>query len=565
MLSTNIGSAGGAVNTSGTNLAIDSDAQFADAGTIDNIAIGRNALNSTTDDATYNLAIGVDVLTANTTGDYNIGIGHKAMNLLIEGNKNIAIGAFALDYANDTAASGGAPFDNIAIGYQALTTLRGNDNTKNIAIGSEAMQASTGNTVTGNVCIGHKAGYNTSGDENVLIGLETAYNTDSDDNVCIGYRAEYNNTVGHRSIAIGTKASQAATGAGKGYYSVAIGFNAFHEANHTSHNGSIAIGYKAGYYVNPDTGSDSTAGNTLIGFKAGMDETNSQGVTTGRFNTAVGHQTLGANCGSSGNITGRSNTVIGYRSGWILKTSASYNTFMGAQSGVNVTTGDYNTAIGWKALAYDGSTALTGSSNVCVGFHSGRKLEGDGAENVFIGSYAGDACTTGDSNVSIGYASDVSAANNNQIAIGNGVVTDAADQLRIGDAANYLTFDFSSGGGTIAVTSDKRIKKDIVDTDLGIDFINKLRPVKFTPKNEFDYPDEFGLDKSGKRPEDPTERQDGLIAQEVKAVIDEMNVTFSGWSENLETRQQLEYSKFITPLIKAVQELSQQIEDLKKG
>ena len=52
MLNGMISSVSGKVDTSGTNLAVDSDAQFADAGTINNIAIGSNALNSTTDAAT---------------------------------------------------------------------------------------------------------------------------------------------------------------------------------------------------------------------------------------------------------------------------------------------------------------------------------------------------------------------------------------------------------------------------------------------------------------------------------------------------------------------------------
>ena len=45
--------------------------------------------------------------------------------------------------------------------------------------------------------------------------------------------------------------------------------------------------------------------------------------------------------------------------------------------------------------------------------------------------------------------------------------------------------------------------------------------------------------------------------------MDNLNINFSGWDEDPDTRQSLQYSMFIVPLIKAVQELSQQIEELK--
>ena len=122
-----------------------------------------------------------------------------------------------------------------------------------------------------------------------------------------------------------------------------------------------------------------------------------------------------------------------------------------------------------------------------------------------------------------------------------------------------MEFDFSGGGGTTTWTSDARVKKDISDTDLGLDFINKLRPVKYIAKNMFDYPDVFEVNKDGKRPSDPTKVQDGLIAHEVKAVMDELDVTFSGWVINKDTRQRLDFTRFTIPLIKAIQELSAKV------
>ena len=53
----------------------------------------------------------------------------------------------------------------------------------------------------------------------------------------------------------------------------------------------------------------------------------------------------------------------------------------------------------------------------------------------------------------------------------------------------------------------------------------------------------------------------GLIAQEVKAVLDSKNITdFNGWSEDKKDgSQSISYEMFIIPLLKAVQELSAKV------
>jgi len=58
----------------------------------------------------------------------------------------------------------------------------------------------------------------------------------------------------------------------------------------------------------------------------------------------------------------------------------------------------------------------------------------------------------------------------------------------------------------------------------------------------------------------------GLIAQEVKASLDKLGIEdFAGWDEQEGTgMQSLSKSMFVFPLIKAVQELSAELEELKK-
>ena len=58
----------------------------------------------------------------------------------------------------------------------------------------------------------------------------------------------------------------------------------------------------------------------------------------------------------------------------------------------------------------------------------------------------------------------------------------------------------------------------------------------------------------------------GMIAQDVKAALDKAGVdTFGGWSEDSDDgSQEISQEMFVHPLIKAVQELSAEVEQLKQ-
>ena len=96
-------------------------------------------------------------------------------------------------------------------------------------------------------------------------------------------------------------------------------------------------------------------------------------------------------------------------------------------------------------------------------------------------------------------------------------------------------------------------------------FINDLRPVtfKWKAKSEIDpaLPD---YDADATEPKH-TEKLYGLIAQEVKEALDKHGITdFGGWDENQETGvQAVSQAMFVYPLIKAVQELSAEVDALK--
>ena len=122
-------------------------------------------------------------------------------------------------------------------------------------------------------------------------------------------------------------------------------------------------------------------------------------------------------------------------------------------------------------------------------------------------------------------------------------------------------------------TSDRNTKDNITDTDLGLPFINKLTPKSYKFKGK-------------------TRTHYGLIAQDVETVLSDISKPTSGFAGFIKsdvpvdyytqhdesipegksigdvknaahTTYGLRYSEFIAPLIKAVQELSTEVETLK--
>jgi hypothetical protein len=131
-----------------------------------------------------------------------------------------------------------------------------------------------------------------------------------------------------------------------------------------------------------------------------------------------------------------------------------------------------------------------------------------------------------------------------------------------------------SAGG-VSTTSDQRKKTNIVDSDLGLDFINSLRPVKYKMISGGNEPvlddsgnkliDEYGNYVFSSRP--GIRDHYGLIAQEVKSAIDLSGVEdFGGWQlddkNDLSSDQGLVYHQFISPIIKAIQEISTRLDAL---
>mgnify|MGYP003629721507 FL=1 len=186
-----------------------------------------------------------------------------------------------------------------------------------------------------------------------------------------------------------------------------------------------------------------------------------------------------------------------------------------------------------------------------------------------------DAITTGDYNVCVGHGTDGSITAGNQIAIGTGAVCDGANKGRWGNSSvgtNNIQTDWT-------VDSDIRIKKNIEDSDIGLSFINALKARKYNKKHPSEYDAEIlearykqgGTNYDDNKDEiikdefDDNKVWNGLVAQEVKTVMDDLDVEFSGWSEDTKGKQGIQYSTLVVPLIKAVQELSAKVKALENA
>ena len=102
----------------------------------------------------------------------------------------------------------------------------------------------------------------------------------------------------------------------------------------------------------------------------------------------------------------------------------------------------------------------------------------------------------------------------------------------------------------------------------GLSFIKRFRPVSYYNLNPQDYPqelkDKFYPDGNVRKvaSEDYNKLQVGFIAQEVKALNEELRAENNIVSVDEDGFHRMDYEKIVVPLVKAVQEQQAQIEAL---
>ncbi|MCE9508457.1 MAG: tail fiber domain-containing protein [Alphaproteobacteria bacterium] len=555
----------------------------------ENTATGVAALMSNTS-GMFNTATGMYAMGANTTGANNTAFGIQALYANMGKSGATAIGAQALYYADNGAAvcnTGDVPpvcnSNNTAAGYQALYgsgTPSDNTGINNTAIGAQALYS------------------NTSGQSNTAAGMQALfYNQAKSGSTAVGYQALYfaddtttatdsrNTAVGHQALG-GILGSAANNG---GTNNTAVG-------SHTLYlNSSGSDNTAAGNFAQAQnqTGSDNTSvgiqtlyanktksGITAVGAYAMR--YSDWGITGGSTqNTAVGYMALPGNSASP-NI-GQANTAVGAETLY-TNISGNANTALGGEALYVSSVAHHNTAIGYQALYYaDDTTTTTDTNNTGVGYQA--MYQNTGVENTAVGSTALSAATPVSHNTAAGYGAGVpgsyspggdyntfigyqagplgdwplsnitvigaNAANpyidtsfiGNTVLIGDGSVTDVYFGTTGGGGGPGGDTNPFTGTGIATVhagpynsPSDLRLKKDIRDSDLGLDFIEKLRPVSY-------------FYKTGGNP-----MSYGFIAQEVEKALGGRATSMVTQKNDKMKTYELNYSEIISPLVRAVQE-----------
>ena len=113
-----------------------------------------------------------------------------------------------------------------------------------------------------------------------------------------------------------------------------------------------------------------------------------------------------------------------------------------------------------------------------------------------------------------------------------------------------MVADFEGSETAWTFTSDGRDKKDIVDLDLGLEFINKLQPRKYT----WDFRDKSR--QSG-------DENSGFIAQEVLEVLNEYDAKYTGIVKTTDPENyKVGAAALIPMLVNSVKELSATVTEL---
>ena len=260
----------------------------------------------------------------------------------------------------------------------------------------------------------------------------------------------------------------------------------------------------------------------------------SQTGNSGKYLTTNGSGTLSWGTVSSpsaatptslGTVYGRTSvypndtTAIGDSALNALTSQSNSNTALGASAGNATTSGAYNTFLGRSA-----GVQSTGSRNVLVGYLAGH---GNSASALYVG----------DNNIIIGSEADPSATTmSNEITLGNSSIIRLRCQVT-----------------SITSLSDARDKKNIEPLNVGLDFINKLNPVKFDwnmrDGGKVDIPDS------------------GFIAQELISAEDESGLTdyLSLTLRNNPDKLEASPGRLIPILVKAIQDLSKELDELKQS
>lgn len=298
-------------------------------------------------------------------------------------------------------------------------------------------------------------------------------------------------------------------------------------------------------------GNQNLARNTALGYNAlSFDET----ATKNNDLTAIGNH-------SSGNFTAASGTTFGYS---YYPSNKQTTDFVSLSSSYSGNISPLSVKIGAAR------TSTSDSCNVQIGY-----INPNGTKNsILIAGYMSlnpteDSVLLGDSisgngtreSVYVGTRISTNSATKATV-IGSNNRANSTTHLII---ANNTSYPYEGSYGVVlgnanitsiraAVTSitslsDYRVKKNIESNVPGIEFIKRLNPVTY----KLDIP---STDQPMSKRSPENIRHSGFIAQEVETIAKEINYNFDGIyiPQNEKDRYGLNYSSFVVPLVKAIQE-----------
>lgn len=464
-------------------------------------------------------------------------------------------------YGITVGRGGGAQATNTAVGVNALVSnTTGNQNT---AIGYSAGGYST--ATQGLTYVGYQAGNtNVTGSRNTAIGWNAGYTDTTSFNVFVGSRAGYLAN-GGQNTAVGDYALSSVTGASTGTCNVAMGQGTLQY--NTSGSNNTGLGMNA---LQANTTAD---GGTAVGRSAGYSNT-----------TGVRLTALGREAGYS-NTTGNNNTFIGAATGYGVTTGGG-NTFVGtlaansaAGCGYYMTTGNNNTIIGGFTGNQGGLDIRTASNYIVLSDgdgnpraywnNSGYGYVNGSASALGIGDQWFNINGTGGSSALLA----TSASGNNASAAlflaasttgYTANIVDIRTAMASGTGFNAITYrsDTSTtrfnvaGNGNVTNTnnsygaiSDIKLKENIVDATPKLADLMQVKVRNYNLKS------------------DPEHKQLGVIAQELEQVfpsmVEEVPDRDAEGNDLGTTTKQVKYSVFVPMLIKAIQELKAEIDQLK--
>jgi hypothetical protein len=272
-------------------------------------------------------------------------------------------------------------------------------------------------------------------------------------------------------------------------------------------------------------------------------------------NTAVGSKALFSS------QSGPRNTAIGHNALRDLETGFA-NTAVGAFSLAFSVGGNSNTAVGLNTLR-----STNGEENTAVGKDALANSTG-GSFNTGIGSETLGSNSGGTYNTALGANANVSSGNlTNATALGANAIVNASNKVRIGNSGVTVI----EGQVAYSFPSDARFKYNIQPNVPGLDFIKKLQPVTyyFDEQKLAEYNKTGIINTSPIKPatfSNEKQLHTGFLAQDVEKLAKELGYSFDGVHVpvNDKDHYSLAYSQFIMPLVKAVQEQQEIIQNQQK-